>query len=353
MMVQSYSDPAVREAPYRLITADRFPGRWSVNQLVLSSPDGDGVTAGRLGSRIVDVKVGPAGYATDVDEAVERAIAALEWQYPVSKVGDQVPWALLSTRDGQSEMVVCGESLWRRIDPNRLRTWESLERLNFDRNMVGLPVLNREQVAGMSRRDLSDEFYEAGRWLSDRLIPPYARAFNGEVSLCEFRPSVGVGERYLCLSEADVVAARRLGGDAHWCAVVPREADREDAFLGEIHADFGAEVRVWPVDYTSLLDATDVYDAVERMVFEVNWWTMMWAKEQPGVKLKFPDVAGRLYRLDEGRSVDYEVRPGDRFRVWDDPFVVGANGDEFRHLSERDGLGEVDSRDGSVGGLSL
>ena len=170
----------------------------------------------------------------------------------------------------------------------------------------------------------------------------------GEV---EFRPRIGKVGDYLPLAEASSRLNRWMGWEVRYAAVVPRfdrdfrrHLDEMDlgeqmyfAHVGEIHADFrhepGGGVRVWPMDWTGLLDKECIGEASEAAAAHLRAFGERWAADNPGRAV--PKMTGRVFALDgdwakgesSGRSC-YGLEMGDgvqvsadgRFGPWADPF---------------------------------
>lgn len=186
------------------------------------------------------------------------------------------------------------------------------------------------------------------------------------VAAAEFRPRRGRAGNYAPLGDAVDVVRRRLGwldSDLR-AAVVPRIEDHlypgpgpsvtyvGGARVGEIHAEYGDEVRVWPMDWNGLLDAFSVGDAVEAAAAQLNEFLER-AETTPDGRL-----VGRLFfvdssngygpiRLEESVPVhcyDIALFPGrevwtnGEHRVWSDPFDLDSRTAESRGFATIGGV---------------
>lgn len=162
--------------------------------------------------------------------------------------------------------------------------------------------------------------------------PPFVLA-NKVLEIGEFRPCWNRAAGYRYLDESVDVMCARMGVDDLTVAVSPTGSVSAESWLGEVHVRFGDEVRVWPMDWTGLLDAPSRLEAVSVAAEQLRRWVSRWTDANPGAE-RVPETAGRVWRFDGGQVADdgtadrcsgrtmgtqLEVRPDGGFGYWMKP----------------------------------
>ena len=180
-------------------------------------------------------------------------------------------------------------------------------------------------------------------------MPAVVSSMSEGVAAAEFRPCRSQVWKYETLGDAVDVVRRRLGwrDEDLRVAVVPRKEKRVQftamrpdpgyvhrAWVGQIHAEYGDEIRVWPMDWNGLLDAVNVIEAVEASVTQMKHFLER-VESSPDGRL-----VGRVFHVDSSRDygsfrreesdVEHcygiamfpggEVWPNGENRTWRDPF---------------------------------
>ena len=232
------------------------PDRWVVGSSGYCRPDSE--FPGRLQERVVRRNEPPFGAGRRVewwdgdwhpvssggeDCAVESALGLMDEWY--SDIGDYVPWAVVHP-------VSVGEA---------------------DRR--GLLVVG--EAAG---------------------TPPFVFV-SSVLEVGEFRPRWNRAAGYAPLSKSVETMRGRLGADDLAAAVAPSGDNADQAWLGEVHVRHGDEIRVWPMDWTGLLDAPSQTAAVRAATGQLRRWLGRWSEDNPAAD-RVPETVGRLFRFDGG-----------------------------------------------------